>query len=463
MTSTDGKAPPAHPTLEESLVPALAVSGGYLRAPWDPATGRALAALTIGWIWHVTVAHLLWIVVLVSGALVPALGVGLPLLAFALWAARGFAHAERSRLHAMTGVVIVPAARPRTERGRWAWLAPLRDGYAWKSTSYAFVVTLLSGLFFAVVASLAAGAVTLVVFVVLGGDSTLAREIDLPWPLTLLGALAGAVVMVWLAAVAAQYASYVIVRIAAVLLGVSATTVARARAAAAEREAREAAAAVTTARERADVLTESRAAVVSAADIERRRIERDLHDGAQQRLVALGVELGVARRQARTDPAAAERALDLAHGEIKETLAELRDLVRGIHPAVLSDRGLDAALSALAGRSPIPVEVEVDGDLDPTDPAARAAAYFVVAESLTNVAKHSGARNAWVRASLEPRDEPRMLRVVVSDDGRGGAAATPGSGLDGLAGRVAALDGTFELDSPTDGGTRLTVEVPCAS
>ena len=137
--------------------------------------------------------------------------------------------------------------------------------------------------------------------------------------------------------------------------------------------------------------------------------------------------------------------------------------MRGIHPAVLSDRGLDAALSALAGRSPVPVEVAVEGDLTPAGSAAQAAAYFVVAEALTNVAKHAGADTARVQAAIVPDADPPRLRVTVSDDGRGGAAASPGSGLEGLRGRVAALDGTFELDSPLGAGTRLTVEVPCAS
>jgi signal transduction histidine kinase len=254
-----------------------------------------------------------------------------------------------------------------------------------------------------------------------------------------------------------------VARLATALLGPSAADVARARAAVAEHETRLAEAAAHTARERAVVLTETRTAAVSAADTERRRIERDLHDGAQQRLVALGVELGVARRLADKDPEHAVAALELAHREIKETLAELRDLVRGIHPAVLADRGLDAALSALAGRSPVPVRVEVTGDLTPAGSAAQAAAYFVVAEALTNVAKHAGADSVRVQASLVPDEHPQRLRVTVSDDGRGGAEPSSGSGLEGLRGRVAALDGTFELDSPPGKGTRLTVEVPCAS
>jgi signal transduction histidine kinase len=466
MTSDDGPTQPPQPrTLEDRVAPALVSGQAFFRAPYDAATGRALAALAIGWIWHLTGGLILWIMVVVSTGLVPALGVGVPLLAFFLIAARWFGTAERARLANQTGVTI-PAPLPpaRARRGFWSRLsAPIRDGRAWAATLYAFLAMLVSTVFFSVATALLAAAVAAVVFVPLGQDSALAEWSGLPWPATVVGALSGAVVLVWSGATLAQYGSYLMVRLAANLLGPSAADVARARAAVAEQETRLAEAAAHTARERAVVLTESRTAAVSAADTERRRIERDLHDGAQQRLVALGVELGVARRLADKDPEHAVAALEVAHREIKETLAELRDLVRGIHPAVLADRGLDAALSALAGRSPVPVRVEVTGDLTPAGSAAQAAAYFVVAEALTNVAKHAGAESVRVCASLVPEDRPACLRISVSDDGRGGAELSPGSGLEGLRGRVAALDGTFELDSPPGKGTQLTVEVPCAS
>ncbi|MFE7506103.1 sensor histidine kinase [Promicromonospora sp. NPDC057488] len=465
MTSDDGPAPPPR-TLAEHVAPALTSGADFFRAPFHPATRRAVAALAVGWVWHLTAGLIVWILVLVSAGLVPALGVGVPMLAFWLVVARRFGTAERARVARQTGVR-VPAPRPAPEphrRGVWSRLwARVRDDRAWAAALHAFLGMLTTCLFFSVVTALAAAAVAAVIFTFVGRDSTLAGWPGLPWPATVVGALAGAVVLVWAAAALAQYGSYLMVRLAGALLGPSATELARARAAAAERETRVAEAAAHTARERAAVLTESRTAAVSAADTERRRIERDLHDGAQQRLVALGVELGVARRLADKDPGHAVAALELAHREIKETLAELRDLVRGIHPAVLSDRGLDAALSALAGRSPVPVRVEVTGDLTPASPAAQAAAYFVVAEALTNVAKHAAADLVRVHASLVPDDHPARLRVAVSDDGRGGAALSPGSGLAGLRGRVAALDGTFELDSPPGAGTRLTVEVPCAS
>jgi len=447
------------------LAPALSTGAGFLRAPLDPATPRGVAQLVVGWVWHLSVGLALWIVVVVSAALVPALGVGLPLLALSLLAARWFAAAERGRLAVQTGVVIPapPAVRP-SRPGVWAAMwGIIRDGRAWAATGYAFLMLFVTTVTLTLAICLAAGGVSLLAFPVYGRGTVVAGWLGTPWPVTILLALLGAAVLVWLAAVVAQYGNYLTVRLARVMLGPSAAESARARAQAAEQQARVAEHEASTARERAVVLTQTRSEAVAAADAERRRIERDLHDGAQQRLVALGVELGVARRLTEQDPAAAAAAIELAHGEVKATLAELRDLVRGIHPAVLSDRGLDAALSALAARSPVPVQVEVTPDVERASAPAQAAAYFVVAEALTNVAKHAHADSAQVRADLTDGSGGPRLRVTVADDGRGGAEPAPGSGLAGLRGRVAALDGTFELVSPQGAGTRLTVEVPCAS
>jgi signal transduction histidine kinase len=204
---------------------------------------------------------------------------------------------------------------------------------------------------------------------------------------------------------------------------------------------------------RVDTLEQTRAGMVAAADAERRRIERDLHDGAQQRLVALALTLG--RAKVTEDPNVSKRLLDEAHGEAKEALVELRNLARGIHPAVLTDRGLDAAVSALAARCPVPVAVDVDLPRR-AGPAIEAIAYFVVAEALTNVAKHSGANRAWLTVGLEGAD----LVVEVLDDGHGGADPR-GTGLTGLRDRVRAVDGTLALTSPPGGGTTLRVELPC--
>jgi len=210
--------------------------------------------------------------------------------------------------------------------------------------------------------------------------------------------------------------------------------------------------------ERVSELEQSRAAVVRTQEEERRRLERDLHDGVQARLVALALDLGMARdKLAGGDTEAARGLLDEAHDEAKTTLAELRELVRGVHPAILADRGLDAALSALAARSPVPVTVEAD--VGRLQAAVESTAYFVVAEALANVAKHSEASRADVRA----RVLDGSLVVEVTDDGRGGARIGAGSGLLGLEDRVRALDGTLRVGSPPGGPTILVAEVPCAS
>jgi signal transduction histidine kinase len=208
---------------------------------------------------------------------------------------------------------------------------------------------------------------------------------------------------------------------------------------------------------RVATLADSRARAVDAAEAERRRIERDLHDGAQQRLVALAMDLGMAKERFATDPQGARELVEQAHDEAKRALVELRDLARGIHPAVLTDRGLDAALSSLAGRSPVPVEVDVRLDRRPP-PTIEAAAYFVVAEALTNVARHSAATAATVSVV---RDGDRLV-VEVGDDGVGGARVSRGSGLRGLEDRLAAVDGRLLVTSPPGGPTCIRAELPCA-
>lgn len=209
-------------------------------------------------------------------------------------------------------------------------------------------------------------------------------------------------------------------------------------------------------RTQVDDLAQARQASVSAGDSERRRIERDLHDGAQQRLVALAMELGRAKEKLDDDPDSARQLVEGAHENAKLALVELRELARGIHPAVLTDRGLDAALSALAGRSTVPVLVECD--VDGRLPASvESAAYFVVAEALANVGKHALATNASVRA----RVNDGSLHIEVADNGVGGAEPA-GNGLSGLADRVGALDGTLQVLSPPGGPTLVRAEFPCA-
>ncbi|HEX6421981.1 MAG TPA: sensor histidine kinase [Acidimicrobiales bacterium] len=210
--------------------------------------------------------------------------------------------------------------------------------------------------------------------------------------------------------------------------------------------------------ERVSRLETSRAAAVDSAEAERRRIERDLHDGAQQRLVALAMGLGTARKRLESDPEGGRQLVADAHEDAKAALKEIRDLVRGIHPVILEDRGLDAALSAVVARSPVPVSLDVDVASRPP-PAVESAAYFVVTEALANVARHAHA----TRASVSIARAGDRLVVEVRDDGVGGADPDAGTGLAGLRDRVTALGGTMRLVSPPGGPTTLLVEVPCAS
>jgi signal transduction histidine kinase len=207
-------------------------------------------------------------------------------------------------------------------------------------------------------------------------------------------------------------------------------------------------------KERIDVLTTTRAGAVEAQEQELRRIERDLHDGAQARLVALGMNLGMAEQKAATDPDQARQLIVEARQGAREALEELRDLARGIHPPILADRGLGAAVSALAARSPVRVNVSVEGERPP--PAVESAAYFVAAEALANAGKHADADHVDVRIV---RGQGQLV-VEVTDDGRGGADPS-GSGLVGLRRRVEALDGTLRIVSPDGGPTTVRAELPC--
>jgi len=210
-------------------------------------------------------------------------------------------------------------------------------------------------------------------------------------------------------------------------------------------------------RARVEELQSSRARLVDVTIGERRRLERDLHDGAQQRLVALSIQLGMARRKLADDPDTAGRLLDAARTELEQALGELRELARGIHPAILTDRGLGAALQALAERAPVAVDLHQMPE-DRLPAAVEAAAYFVVAESLTNVARYASAENASVAVGREDG----YAVVEVRDDGVGGADPGAGSGLRGMADRLAALDGRLEVHSPPGGGTVIRANIPCA-
>ncbi|WP_073753382.1 sensor histidine kinase [Streptomyces sp. CB03234] len=340
-----------------------------------------------------------YVVVVVSvGAGLSVTVVGLPLLAAGLAGARWLGRAERARARALLGIrVDEPSALPHRPGGGffpWLWTV-LKDPVAWRTVLYGFI--------------------------------------RLPWGvLTFTVTLVGLVVL-W----------PVLPYLARGLAGADRAMVRGLLSPSDELERRIA------------ELESDRGVVVDTAAADLRRIERDLHDGAQARLVALAMGLGLAKEKLLEDPEAAAAMVDEAHGEVKLALQELRDLARGIHPAVLTDRGLDAALSAVASRCTVPVTVSVDLAERPA-PAIEGIAYFTVSELLQNVSKHSRARTAAVDVW---RSDDRLL-IQVTDDGLGGARLDGGTGMAGLAERLGAVDGLFVLESPVGGPTTVTAELP---
>jgi len=370
-----------------------------------------------------------------SVGLIAAFLVGIPLLILTGMIARALANFERARMRLFLDIDI-----PRLPGRPRGFKAALTDGPTWRAILYPIVQFPLAIATFT--CSVVAWATSLALMSMpVWIDHVPSHRADLQlftvsdqsdsWSIVALGVVLGVLgAGLTFALTTAEGA------LAKALLGTSAAQLAK----------------------RVDALEGSRARVVDAAEAERRRIERDLHDGAQQRLVSLAMNLGRARARYDDDPAAARVLLDEAHADAKHALVELRDLARGLHPAVLTDRGLDAALSGLAGRSPVPVTLDVA--VEPRcNPTIEAIAYFVVSEALANIAKHSGAS----RADVVARRIGDRLRLTIGDDGVGGAVAHAGSGLAGLADRVGGVDGSLRIDSPVGGPTVLTVELPCES
>ena len=358
----------------------------------------------------------------------------LAVLALMPAAAAGLSAVQRSRFWALLGVDI-PAPPGLGELLSPEGLqAALRSPRTWRQVAYHLVVSPLAGL---AGAGVVASWLTSVALLVFGLDRSLSSGSHAYDKAARIGMLLAGIALLavtpWLAAAVARLDT----RAALALLGTSK----------AEELTR-----------RVENLAVSRAGVVDAADAERRRIERDLHDGAQRRLVALAMNLGMARAELADLPEPARTVIVEAHEEAKLALAELRDLVRGLHPAILEDRGLDAALSGIAARSPVPVRLRADLKERAT-PTVEAVAYFVVSEALANVAKHSRATAAEIGVDCVGG----LLRIVVRDDGVGGADPARGTGLAGLARRAASVDGTLSLVSPPGGPTAVTVELPCGS
>ncbi|MEU6471536.1 sensor domain-containing protein [Streptomyces massasporeus] len=406
---------------------------GYLLSAWP---WRSACHLLTGAVTGAVVLVGLVLSAAVGGVLALAL-VGLPVLLGTALAGIPVAALERLRLRLVDAEPAPDPHRSPGEPGLRAWLSTrLRERATWRELGHALLFAGLlwpvDALAFSVFLLLPLSVVaTPLLLAVLGEAKVLKVWLVTTWPAAVGWAVLGLVLLV----------------LGAYLLGVVAGARAGlARLLVAPREADLGARVVELAR--------SRVRLVDAFEAERRRIERDLHDGAQQRLVALTMTLGLARLDAPPGPLADQLAK--AHQEAGTALAELRELIHGIHPKVLADYGLEAAVADAADRSAVPVDVDLElpGRLSP---AVEAAAYFVVCEALANVGRHSGARRAEVSGGH--RDGRLLLRI--RDDGCGGARAGQGSGLTGLADRVSVLDGRLSLSSPPGGPTLLCVEIPC--
>ncbi|WP_255955184.1 sensor histidine kinase [Streptomyces odontomachi] len=416
-----------------------------LRAPIEARTWGEFAYLLLS-LPISTVLFALAVTTLSMGAGMLITFLGVPILAAGLACCRGFGALERTRARALLGLEVAPPEPIRpAKRGALAWMGELlKSGVSWRHMLYAMIHfpwavfagsvslgfwtygwALLSYPLWQWVFPMYLGTGGIQLY----GDATHNVYLDNPFEIAMT-ALVG--LLVTLATPWMMRALTTVDRLlVSGLLGPSRLAT------------------------RVVELESDRGVVVDTAAADLRRIERDLHDGAQARLVSLAMDLGLAKEKLAEDPDAAARMVDEAHGEVKTALQELRDLARGIHPAVLTDRGLDAALSSVAARCTVPVTVEVDLPARPA-PAIEGIAYFTVSELLQNVSKHSRAS----RATVDVWKVESRLLLQVTDDGVGGAGLAAGSGLRGLAERLDAVDGILAIDSPEAGPTRITAELP---
>jgi signal transduction histidine kinase len=378
------------------------------------------------------------------------LWVGVPLLMVTLMTARGFAALERARIApVLRRRMPDPVYKRPSAPGFWRRvLTPIADGQSWLDLLHGVFRFIPSTFAFSVAVTWWAGALGGLTYVLWewsiprGPDNT-----DLPQLLGMGDAWATRVIFYTAAGVFFAGTLYPVVRGVALLEALFGRALLS--------SVNELRAQVAVAEAARDTAQAQKAAAVSAEATALRRLERDIHDGPQQRLVRLAMDLGRAEQQFATDPDAARATVAEALTQTRETLDELRALSRGIAPPILVDRGLQAALTALAGRSTVPVDLDAP-PMNRLDPAIESTAYFVVAEALTNVAKHSKANE--VQVSLRRYD--RSLMVTVADDGVGGASLAKGHGLAGLADRVQAAGGVLTVESPDGAGTTLTAALP---
>lgn len=434
-----GSPPPPAPTAPARRVGVLAHLGAIAQLAAMGLAGTAIFSLLL-------------LLLSLGVGLLPALGVGALFLVAFLYATWATAWLEYARVDGLYGYDL-PAltVRHSAQPGFSGWLRTLwqqfTDGPMWRGVASAGISTILGLIVLPIVGALSSSVVLL--FAPLIGEDAAripATDVQIGIEAAIPVGIVGIIVSLALLIGAALL--HAVLTRAVLVPSREAVLVEQARAAGTQRES-----------------------AVRSGELERTRIERDLHDGVQPRLVSVGMTLGLAQQKIDSDPAAAKALIDEAHTSTKAAITELRQLARGIHASVLDDRGLDAALSALAARSHVPVTLDVrlpDASGDPSNRCSRtaeAAVYFAIAESLTNAAKHS--RGSEVRVTVRRRDGvdqgAPMLWARVEDNGVGGARVLPGGGLDGIAHRIAAAGGVSRLDSPHGGPTALEVSVPCAS
>ncbi|WP_374237298.1 sensor histidine kinase [Lentzea sp. CC55] len=407
-----------------------------MRKPNALAAGFYLLTNLVTGIFWFTLA----VVLTAVGFATSVLWVGLPILWLAMNAVRVGATVERAWVGAALRTEIPAPYRAKPEGSLWVrWKAQFTDPATWRDYGYLLLLLPVGVLEFAAVLAMWTVAAAFIAVPFWIGHAPFAVVVGEFWtidsfvsalPVTLIG-----LALIPFAVIGTRSLGVLHSRFARAMLGPT-----RADELAVE----------------AERLQSSRARGVEAAEAERRRIERDLHDGAQQRLVAVAMGLGRAKSKMDSDPEGAAVLVAEAHADAKEAIRELRDLARGIYPSVLGDRGLDAALSALAAR--VPIEVDLQVNVDPRPPTAvESAAYFTVGEALTNITKHSNGTKATVRVN---RVDTGVL-VEVTDNGQGGAELKPGGGLAGLADRAATIDGVVVVVSPVGGPTVIRAELPC--
>ena len=411
---------------------------GFLLSPLSPAAWRATGSIILGFLVEL-VGFVTMVTIFSTGGSLLVVGIGFVLLGLGVETSRFVARAERWRVSlADPSPLIAHDYRPYGSGLRDLLVAVFLDLNRWRDVIYVLVAFPLTILELMASVSLWVAAIGLMALPVAWAASE-------PLPSTFLATSVGAVIVAGMVAgpavamVAASVSRGLLALHRAVVAGLLCVDE------------------TSRLQQRVQTLEGSRRAVLDVEASELRRIERDLHDGAQQRLVVLTMDLGLAAERIETDPVTARTLVLEAQDQARQTLADLRNLVRGIAPAILLDRGLVPALSALAARSPVSTVVLSSAAVGERLPdAVERAAYFVVAEALANVTKHAQA----TRCEIRCRRDPGRLVVEVWDDGDGGARMAPNGGLAGLAGRVEALDGRLEVDSPTGGPTVVRAEIP---